>query len=160
MCRVSLETYVFLGTNDDSNSPLPMDTGCSTSTPKQQCEDVSGHALIVPPSRSMSAISESEFRTPENDGALDKACSSALQLPLRNPTLYQQSSAEKRIQKEVDYSSSTSDPGFSLLKATHLQEKDKLQRRLWAIQQSAQAELEEHKARVAALEKIMNECET
>ncbi|KAI6030222.1 hypothetical protein EDC04DRAFT_2898474 [Pisolithus marmoratus] len=125
--------------------------------PKQQYEDVLGHALIVPPSRSMSAISESEFWTPENDGALDKACSSALQLSLPQPNA-RQSSAEKCIQKEADYSVTLSQ--ICLLKATHLQEKDKLQRQLWAIQQSAQAELEEHKARVAALEKIMNERET
>ncbi|KAI6023377.1 hypothetical protein EDC04DRAFT_2900577 [Pisolithus marmoratus] len=134
--------------------------------PKQQCEDVSGHALIVLPSRSMSAISESEFWTPENDGALDKACSSALQLSLLQPNA-QQSSAEKCIQKEADY---------SVTLRRSLYEKDGIVKHLRSrirllkavsdtsrdLQTSADctSELEEHKARVAALEKIMNERET
>ncbi|KAI6014355.1 hypothetical protein EDC04DRAFT_2904116 [Pisolithus marmoratus] len=113
--------------------------------PKQQCEDVSGHALIVPPSQSMSAISESEFQTPENNGALDEACSSALQLSLPQPNT-QQSSAEKCIQKEADYL-------IHLLKVINFKGDSGQSNNL--LKQN-----EEHKARVAALEKIMNKCKT
>ncbi|KAI6159901.1 hypothetical protein EDD17DRAFT_1761957 [Pisolithus thermaeus] len=83
------------------------------------------------------------------------------------------SSTGKRSYKETDYSLALRQALYEKdklvnklksqlcqLKLTHQQEQDKLQRQLSEIQQSAQLELEEHKSRVATLEKIMNECET
>ncbi|KAI6106844.1 hypothetical protein EV401DRAFT_1892351 [Pisolithus croceorrhizus] len=103
-----------------------------------------------------------------NNMSLDKYSDVPTSVPLSWST-----SERKRSYKETDYSLALRQALYEKdklvnklksqlcqLKLTHQQEQDKLQRQLSEIQQSAQLELEEHKSRVATLEKIMNECET
>lgn len=114
------------------------------------------------------STSESELRASESDGNRGELlpAQSILQ-PVRR------SSTGKRSYKETDYSLALRQALYEKdelvnklksrlrqLKLTHQQEQDKLQRQLSEIQRSAQLELEEHKSRVATLEKIMNERET
>ncbi|KAI6102400.1 hypothetical protein EDD16DRAFT_1525630 [Pisolithus croceorrhizus] len=114
------------------------------------------------------STSESELQASESDGNRGELlpAQSILQ-PVRR------SSTGKRSYKETDYSLALRQALYEKdelvnklksrlrqLKLTHQQEQDKLQRQLSEIQRSAQLELEEHKSRVATLEKIMNERET
>ncbi|KAI6123612.1 hypothetical protein EDD16DRAFT_1704210 [Pisolithus croceorrhizus] len=113
------------------------------------------------------STSESELQASESDGNWGKL------LPAQSILQPHRSSTGKRSYKETDYLLALRQALYEKdelvnklksrlhqLKLTHQQEQDKLQRQLSEIQQLAQLELEEHKSRVATLEKIMNECET